>query len=147
MNDTMMSRQQSRPHYAKVIAMAGAAWVAISLFLPVVRGPFGMQASGWQLLSDHVAMAVPALMIAIIVGMLGMYLVCALIGGVLGTMLVSKIHGVMTALDGGTPGDGSEPLTDAMGAMLSTQLGIAWGAPLVMLGILAMLTCRAFYHR
>lgn len=32
--------------------------------MPVVRGPFGMQASGWQLLSDQVPMTAAALMIA-----------------------------------------------------------------------------------
>lgn len=147
MNDTMMSRQQSRPHYAKVIAMAGAAWVAISLFMPVVRGPFGMQASGWQLLSDQVPMTAAALMIALIVGMLGMYLVCALIGGVLAIMLASKIHGVLTALDGGNQGEGGEPLAEAMTGLLSTQLGITWGAPMLLVGLLAMISCRAFYHR
>lgn len=147
MNDTMMSRQQNRPHYAKVIAMAGSAWVAISLFMPVVRGPFGMQASGWQLLSDHVPMTAAALMIALIVGMLGMYLVCALIGVGLAVMLASKIHGVMTALDGGNLGEGSEPLTEAMTGLLSTQVGITWGVPMLLVGILAMISCRAFFHR
>lgn len=146
MDDTIMSRQQSRPHYAKVIAMAGAAWVAFSLFMPVVRGPFGMQVSGWQLLNDHVAWVVPALMIAVIVGMVGMYLMCALIGGVLAAVLTSRIHSVVTALDSAASSS-DDPLTGAMAGVLSTQLGITWGVPMLLVGLLAMISCRAFYHR
>lgn len=147
MNDTIMSRHQSRPHYAKVIAMTGAIWVAISLFMPIVKGPFGMQASGWQLLSDQAPMVVVALMCAVMVGMLGLYLICSVIAGGLSIVLIGKLNGVMAALgSNGLVGD-QQVMADAMGAMLSAQVGLTWGAPMVVLGIIAMLTCRLFYHQ
>lgn len=145
MNDVTISRHQSRPHYAKVIALVGTLWVAASLCLPLINGPFGMQVSGWQLLGEQALLMAGVLLVAAMVSMVGMYRVCALIAAGIVLAMVSKVQGVNAALAANQLAQ-DDPMAQAMVAMATTQVGLAWGVPMLMLGILAMLTCGVFYR-
>lgn len=138
MDQTIVGSRAARPHYAKVVGMVAAAWIAISLLMPFFIGPMGMMASGWVALAGAQPWMVIALAVAF-VGVLGsIYWLAPVCAVAMGVMLFQAYHRFASAIDG-LAMEGDDAMMQGMVGAMAAQSGLGFGAFLVIFGVLLLL--------